>query len=303
MIMRKRTGIIRYNLNDRGRDFNGQDRDVDIAAAMRLINGAPVQELVRQGDVYGYFGLTFREKYGLNVPETVTEGGKVVVLEPNVRTVSIKCFPDGTVEHEQEFLNNAPGRIAGRLFDSNAYGFSSVFHAPEENGKRTPKSFHGMDFVKVPNYNTNKGYDAMLDGIEPGAMESQGFAAECAAMMDSVDAIMAQNEAQAAEISEAYLHQCKVNDELVDHIARLSQRLAKAGQSGSMLDAITSPDKLERASEFLPSRAADMLDSAERFMNATLPDLEPLPDDAAEEKKKGVVAAGLTLVRKVIGGV
>lgn len=298
--MRKRTGVIRYNLNDRGRHFNGVDRDVDIAAAMRLINGPAVQELVRQGDVYGYIGHTFREKYGLNVPESVTEGGKVVVLEPCARTVYIKCLPDGTVEHEQEFLNNAPGRIGGRLFDSKAYGFSSVFHAPEENGKRTPRTFHGLDFVRVPNYNTNKGYDAMLDSVEPGAIESLGFAGECAAMMDSVDAIMAQNDAQAADISEAYLHQCKVNDDLVDLNARLMLRLQKAG-SGAMLDSID-PTTLQRGSEFLPSRAADMLDSADRFMKATLPDLEPSPEAVEADKKSGVLAKSIDMVRKVIGG-
>lgn len=298
--MLKRTGVIRYNLNDRGRDFNGQDRDVDIAAAMRLINGPAVQELVRQGDVYGYIGHTFREKYGLNVPESVTEGGKVVVLEPNARTVYIKCLPDGTVEHEQEFLNNAPGRIAARLYDSKAYGFSSVFHAPEENGKRTPKTFHGMDFVRVPNYNTNKGYDAMLDSVEAGAIESLGFAGECAAMMDSVDAIMAQNEAQAADISEAYLHQCKVNDELVDLTARLMQRLKDGG--GAMLDSLD-PTTLQRGSEFLPSHAAAMLDSADRFMNAELPGLEPSPEAVEADKKSGVLAKSVELVRKVIGGV
>lgn len=298
--MRKRTGVIRYNLNTRGRDFNGQDREVDIAAAMLLINGPAVQELVRQGDVYGYVGHTFRQKYGLNVPEVTTEGGTVVVLEPCVRTVYIKCLPDGTVEHEQEFLNNAPGRIGGRLFDSKAYGFSSVFHAPEENGKRTPKTFHGMDFVRVPNYNTNKGY-AMLDSLEPGAIESLGYAGECAALMDSIEAILAQSDAGAAEISEAYLHQCKVNDEQTDLIARLMLRLQKAG-TGAMLDSID-PTTLQRGSEFLPSRAADMLDSADRFMSAVLPELEPAPEEVEAEKKSGVLAKSIDMVRKVIGGV
>lgn len=297
--MRKRTGVISYNLNTRGRDFNGQDRDVDIAAAMGVINGPSVQELVRQGDVYGYFGHTFREKYGLNVPETVIEGGKVVVLEPSVRTIYIKCLPDGTVEHEQEFLNNAPGRIAGRLYDSKAYGFSSVFHAPEEGGKRTPKTYHGMDFVRTPNYNTNKGYDAMLDSVEPGAIESLGFAGECAALMDSVDSIIAENEAQAAGISEAYLRQCKENDDLIDLNARLMQRI-KDG-NGSMLDS-TSPSTLQRGSEFLPSHAQSMLDSADRFMSAKLPDLEPAPEEVEAAKKSGVLAKSLDLVRQVIGG-
>lgn len=299
--MRVRTEVISYNLNDRGRNFAGQDRKVDIPAAMRVLNGPQVQELVRKGDVFGYIGHMFREKYGLNVPETVIEGGKVVVLEPCVRTVMIKCLPDGTIEHKQEFLNNAPGRIAARLYASKAYGFSSVFHAPEENGLRTPKTFHGMDFVKNPNYDTNRGYDAMLDSLEAGAIESLGFAGECAALMDSIEGIMAQNDAQAAEISEAYLYQCKVNDEQTDLIARLMLRIQKAG-TGAMLDSVD-PDTLQRGSEFLPSRAQAMLDSADRFMNAELPGLEPAPEELEAEKKTGVLAKSVELVRKVIGGV
>lgn len=297
--MRVRTEVISYNLNDRGRNFAGQDRKVDIEATMRVLNGPQVQELVKKGDIYGYFGHTFREKYGLNVPETVIENGKVVVLEPNVRTVMIKCLPDGTIQHVQEFLNNAPGRIAARLYASKAYGFSSVFFAPEENGLRTPKTFHGMDFVKTPNYDTNRGYDAMLDSVEAGAIESQGFAGECAALMDSVEAIIAQSDAQAAEISEAYLHQCKVNDEQTDLIARLMLRLQKAG-TGAMLDS-ADPATLQRGSEFLPSRAEAMLDSADRFMSAVLPGLESPHEEVEADKKVGIVTKGVELVRKVVG--
>lgn len=299
--MRVRTGVISYNLNDRGRHFAGQDRKVDIEATMRLLNGPQVQELVRKGDIYGYFGHMFREKYGLNVPETAIENGKVVVLEPNVRTVMIKCLPDGTIKHEQEFLDNAPGRIAARLYASKAYGFSSVFHAPEENGLRTPKTFHGMDFVKTPNYDTNRGYDSMLDSVEAGAIGSLGFAGECAALMDSVEVIIAQSDAQAAEISEAYLHQCKVNDDLVEINARLMLRLKKAG-TGAMLDSVD-PETLQRGSEFLPSRATAMLDSADRFMAAVLPGLEQPPEEVDADKKAGIITKGVELVRKVIGGI
>lgn len=300
--MRKRTEVITYNLNERGRSFNGVDRDVDIAAAMSLINGPALQELIRSGDVFGYFGHQYRQKYGLVVPEVVTEDGKQVVLEPCVRTVMIKCLPDGTVQHVQEFLDNAPGRIAGRLYDSKAYGFSSVFHAPDEGGKRTPKSYHGMDFVKMPNYNTNRGYDAMLDSLDAGGISATGFAEAHAAMMDSVDQMMAANEQHAAEISDSYLYQCQVNDELIELNARLSARLRALEPKAAMLDSID-PLKLERASEFVPSRAAMMLDSAERFDRAILPDLDPTPEDDAEAKRTGFVAKSMDMVRSVIRAV
>jgi len=292
-----RTPVISYNLNERGRDYTGQNRAIDIDAAMRLINSPATQESVRKGDYFGYVGHGFREKYGLAVPETVIEGGKTVVLEPAVKTVFLKCMPDGTVQHQQEFLDSGPGRVAARLYQSNNWGFSSVFFAPDVNGKRTPRQYFGMDFVRSPNYDTNRGYAAMLDSVDAGALSSGGFAQDYGDMMDSVDRMMAENDAHAAGISESYLAQCAVNDELVEHIARLTERL-KAG--GGMLDS-ASPDKLERGASYMPSRAAEMLDSADRFMRAELEALPGVVVPAQEEETIGFLAKGRTLVNQVLG--
>lgn len=293
-----RTPVISYNLNDRGRDYTGQGRDIDIEAAMRLINGPTVQESVRKGDYFGYVGHGFRTKYGLDVPETVIEGGKTVVLEPAVKTVFLKCMPDGTLQHQQEFLDTGPGRVAARLYQSNNWGFSSVFFAPDVNGKRSTQRYFGMDFVRSPNYDTNRGYAAMLDSVDAGALASGGFAQDYGDMMDSVDKLIAESDAQAAGISEAYLAQCTANDELVEHIARLTERL-KAG--GGMLDS-TNAEKLERGTTFMPSRAHEMLDSANRFMQA---DLEALDVEVSqvkeEEETSGFLAKGRSLVNQVLG--
>jgi hypothetical protein len=206
-------------------------------------------------------------------------------------------MPDGTVQHQQEFLDSGPGRVAARLYRSNNWGFSSVFFAPDVNGKRTPQQYFGMDFVRSPNYDTNRGYAAMLDSVDAGALSSGGFAQDYGDMMDSVDKVMAENEAHAADMSQAYLKQCAANDELVEQVARLTERL-KAG--GGMLDS-TCPEKLERGTSYMPSRAADMLDSADRFMRA---DLEALPGEVAtpkEEETTGFLAKGRTLVSQVLG--
>lgn len=297
--MPTRTPVISYNLNERGRDYTGQDRAIDIDAAMRLINSPAVQESVRKGDFNGYVGHGFREKYGLDVPETVLDNGKTVVLEPAVKTVYLKCLPDGTLQHQQEFMDSGPGRVAARLYKSNNWGFSSVFFAPDVNGKRAPQRYFGMDFVRSPNYDTNRGYSAaMLDSVEPGALSAGGFAQDYGDMMDSVDTIMAANDAHAAEISEAYLLQCTVNDELVDLNARLMERLK--AQGGAMLDSVT-PDKLERGSSYMPSQAKAMLDSADRFMRADLETLEVEPVVPKDEETVGIVAKGRALVSQVLG--
>lgn len=303
--MAYRTPIISYNLNDRGRDYTGQHRDVDIGATMSLINSPATQEAVRKGDFNGYVGHGFREKYGLAVPETVIEGGRTVVLEPACKTVYLKCLPDGTVQHQQEFMDSGPGRVAARLFKSGNWGFSSVFHAPEVNGKRTPIRYYGMDFVRSPNYDTNRGYDTMLDSAEPGALATGGFAQDYADMMDSVsqslaesDTRVAQSEEHAHAISESYLHQCQVNEELVDRCARLEEKMRAHGMDSSMLDSVT-PDQLARGSSYMPSRAAQMLDSADRFMAAVLPADEPAP--AEDDKTVGILAKGQALVAQALG--
>jgi hypothetical protein len=295
--MPTRTPVISYNLNERGRDYTGQNRAIDIDAAMRFINHPATQESVRKGDYFGYVGHGFREKYGLAVPETVIEGGKTVVLEPAVKTVLLKCMPDGTVQHQQEFLDTGPGRVAARLYQSKNWGFSSVFFAPDVNGKRTMKQYFGMDFVRSPNYDTNRGYAAMLDSMDAGALSSGGFAQDYGDMMDSVDKVLAENDALAADISKAYLTQCAANDELVDHIARLTERL-KAG--GGMLDS-TSAEKLERGTSYMPSRANEMLDSADRFMRADLDALQAEVVPPKEEETSGFLAKGRSLVSQVLG--
>jgi len=305
MTVRNRTEVISYNLNERGRDFTGVDRAVDVEAAMRLINGPAIQESVRKGDIFGFVGHFFREKYGLDVPETVIENGKTVTLEPAVKTVFIKCLPDGTVQHQQEFLPTSPGRIAQRLYQGKSYGFSSVFYAPDINGLRTPQNYFGMDFVKNPNYDTNRGYDAMLDSTSAGAMSSGGYAVEVGAMMDSVDRIMAANDAHASEMSTAYMTQCKAMDEMNEFNARLleeNRRLKKGVRvAGAMLDSATpkpAPEVLARGFKYDPGTAAGMLDSAKRFMACELPKTET-PEE--EKQHTGFVTKCRDLVDKVIG--
>lgn len=292
--MGKRTGVIRYNLNNIGRSFTGQPRKIDIDAAMRLFNGAATQEAIQKGDVVGYIGHQYREKYTLDVPETVIVEGKPVVLEPAVRTIYLKCYPNGDVEHEQEFLDTAPGRVGERLWGSKAYGFSSAIYAPEEGGVRVPKGYFGMDLVRAPNYDDNRGYAVMLDSVAPGVFASvDTFASENAALLDSVDSMIKESDAFAASISTDYLAQCKINDELVEHNARLLERLRQAKIEAPMLD--SAPAVMERGINM--NIGADMLDSANRFMST--PDL-PGYQAEPEKEDKGAIAAVASGVKKAL---
>lgn len=310
--MRNRTEVIRYNVNERGRDFTGVDREVDINALCLVVNGPVVQEHVRKGDIYGYMGHGFRVKYGLDLPEAILDplSGKTITLEPAVKTVMIKAYPDGTIEHQQEFLPTASGRIAQRLYQGKAWGFSSVFYAPLQNGKRTPKNYFGMDFVKSPNYDTNRGYDAMLDSTNAGALQGTNFAEEYSAMLDSVDGILAASEKAMQEVNELaesiskdYVHQCELNDDLVEQNAKLLARisaLTKGQATGAMLDS-TPVAVLERGYSFHPDKAAAMLDSAQHYMNVPLPGYEDNPADEKTRQEQGLIKKGIDLVQKVVG--
>jgi hypothetical protein len=303
--MRNRTEVIRYNVKDRGRDFTGVDRDIDIPALVLLLNGPIVQEAVRKGDIYGYMGHGFREKYGLDLPESIIDPvtRKTVTLEPAVKTVMIKAYNDGTIEHQQEFLHTSAGRIGWRLYQGKNWGFSSVFYAPSINGKRTPKNYFGMDFVRSPNYDTNRGYDAMLDSTDAGAMQGPSFAEEYSAMLDSLETVMAANEAAAEDIGGAYLQQCKMNDDLIVLNAKLLERLSAANKGkpmGAMLDS-TAPDQLERGTFFSPDKANAMLDSANHYMTVALPGLEESPNDAKVQEDKGLLQKSIELVQRVVG--
>jgi hypothetical protein len=224
----------------------------------------------------------------------VIEGGKQITLEPSNFTVSIRCLPDGTVEHEQEFLDTAAGRIAERLWESKAYGFSSAIHAPERAGLRVPLGFFGMDFVKSPNYTQNRGY--MLDSADPGAFAAgDDFASDMSALYDSVDKMIRESDEQAREISEAYIEQGHRYDALLDECARMKEQLKKAGLSPAMLD---SAGPMQRP--MVVAKGQAMLDSAARFMAA---ELLPLEEPQEPEKKEPENAGNDSFVRKTLAAV
>lgn len=160
-----KTGRITYNLRERMRKHRGQDRNFDLAAAERLLNGKAVQERISQGDMTGYFGHWPRVKFGLDPVEGGFVDGKQVSLEPALRTTYLKALPDGTVEHEVEFLDTNSGKIAQRIWGSNAYGFSSAIDTNRLGNVQVPIGFYGFDFVKEPNYAENRGYAVALDGV------------------------------------------------------------------------------------------------------------------------------------------
>jgi hypothetical protein len=153
-----RTGVIQYNLNDRGRALTGKPRQFNIGRVAAFINGARTQERIQKRDMFGYYGHWPRVKFGMMPPEGGIYQGKLVKLEPAISTVHLKAFPDGTIEHEEEFLATDAGRTAQKMFESKKGGFSSALSEVEG-------CFFGFDYVNEPNFDDNRGYvlDAATD--------------------------------------------------------------------------------------------------------------------------------------------
>ena len=159
-----KTGIIRYNLKDRGYKAHGQPRNFNIPMLVDSINGAATQERVKGRGMLGFFGHWPRVKFGLWGAEGGMDGGKALPVEPAIVTTHLKAYPDGTVEHEAEFLTETnSGKVAANMFLSRVGGFSSVID--EVRGL-----LMGFDWVNDPNYRSNRGY--ALDFANGMALDS-----------------------------------------------------------------------------------------------------------------------------------
>lgn len=156
--------IIEYNLRQRGREFTGVERNLNIKTVVDFINGPVMQEKVRNRAVTGYYGHGVRKIAGLEPVENVVVNGKINDIEPAIITTFIEADADGTVRHKTEFLDTIPGRKAARAYSNRVGGFSSAI-----DGKTF--RFFGFDYVLDPNYTTNRGY--LLDSAtEEGETET-----------------------------------------------------------------------------------------------------------------------------------
>ena len=164
--MPKKTKLLSFNLKERGRQHTGQDRsNLDVQAMVKRINGADVQELVKTNSLIGFYGHQIRQRHGMFPPESAIIEGRVVQLEPAIRTISLKAYDDGTVEHQQEFIDNAAGQKAQQQYAANMGGFSTAVRYVKQGLKAVPTLFAGFDYVWQPNYATNVGDGMLLDGL------------------------------------------------------------------------------------------------------------------------------------------
>lgn len=278
--MGKKTGIIKYNLLDRMRKHRGQERNFDTAAAERLLNGPAVQERIRLGDMTGYFGHWPRVQFGLDPAEGGIVSGKQVSLEPCVRTTFLKAYPNGDVEHEQEFLDTTSGKIAERIYGSNAYGFSSAIDAKRLGSVQVPTGFFGFDFVKEPNYSANRGYMVVLDGV----VDSEDLLDAVTERNDLFDTVNRLLDDQAA----AHKMTLVTLDSVLLENEQLLSMLAKSPNAGQAV-------VLDGCMDLIGVPKTSYLDNADDFLKAKL---VPYERSAAEQAPSQTEAADKALARQ-----
>lgn len=253
------TPIIRFNLKERMRQFNGQERKFDIPKLVKVINSDKVQERVRLGDLNGFYGHHARIQFGAEPNEGGIVDGKYVHLEPCCRTIYLKAYEDGTVEHQQEFFATELGIKAWKRLQDKSGGFSSVI------SMKYGGDFHGFDYVNEPNYSGNRPYT--LDSANAEENEPQVFvlddvrdmeAGEKAFLMDSIE-IYQQINARLTEenklLAETLSNLRKEHDLLLDDIVIANEKLAikeqqKQRQNTPHFDSAILDDAIRQANKF-----------------------------------------------------
>lgn len=226
-----KTDLITYNVRERGRKARGQDRNFDTVALAALLNGPSVQEKVRHGDMFGYFGHWPRIKLGMEPSEGGVIDGKVVSISPALRTIELRADDEGTISHRAEFLDTNEGRIAERMFQSNAGGFSSAIDAVPGTSPQVARGFYGFDFVIEPNYSTNRGHKVVLDSIGQGEDAAEFMALLDAAMGETTQAasilttMFDSLSRQHLTALEAMERLARENDDLISRLACGSKRV------------------------------------------------------------------------------
>lgn len=253
--MLKRSGIITYNIADRGRKHNGVDRsDMDIQSAIARINSDDVQELVNSGDLFGYYGHETRARFGMTPPDSwVAPDGKTIRIEPAIRTISLSADNDGNISHEEEFLDTDHGKYSANLYKNKAGGFSSAIMrsgTPNQKGLRDIKGFYGFDYVRTPNYDTNRGtamFDALFLEDEDGEL-----------VFDSLATITPQQVILKQALEAAIIHQYdNINGAI--HAQQMIEHYQAEAQA-SQQDFISRQQHLENLRERRVIRTEEVLD-------------------------------------------
>lgn len=155
-----------FNLFNEGRKYTGHHRNYILESAVKVCYAPETREGIRLREKLGYLGHGRREiarKLQLSEVEPVKlPDGSTIIVEniPSNITVFFEVNKDGNVEHHQEILETAPGKVVAGLNSSKVGGFSWACGGVDGGavGATRITNFHGFDYVMNPGFADNRGY-------------------------------------------------------------------------------------------------------------------------------------------------
>jgi len=155
-----------FNLLNEGRKYTGHHRNYILESAVKVCYAPETREGIRLREKLGYLGHGRREiarKLQLSEVEPVKlPDGSTIIVEnvPSNITVFFEVNKDGNVEHHQEILETAPGKVVSGLNTSKVGGFSWACGGVDGGavGATRLTNFHGFDYVMNPGFSANRGY-------------------------------------------------------------------------------------------------------------------------------------------------
>jgi len=169
-----------FNLFNEGRKYSGHHRNYILESAIATCYSPATRERMKLREALGYFGHGRRELHGkLAIPEVGTiklpDGSSMIVENiPSNITVAFEVGKDGEVNHSQQILETAPGKIVSALNASGVGGFSWACGGVNGGPMGATKiaDFHGMDYVMNPGFASNRGYILESAGSSDMILES-----------------------------------------------------------------------------------------------------------------------------------
>ena len=155
-----------FNLLQEGRKYTGHHRNYILESAIKVCYAPETREGIRLREKLGYLGHGRREiarKLELSEVEPVKlPDGSTIIVEniPSNITTFFEVNKDGCVEHHQELLDTAPGKVVSGLNASKVGGFSWACGGVDGGalGATRITNFHGFDYVMNPGFAENRGY-------------------------------------------------------------------------------------------------------------------------------------------------
>jgi len=155
-----------FNLFQEGRQYTGHHRNYILENAVKTCYAPQTREKIQLREALGYLGHGRRviaRKMQLEEVEPVKlPDGSTIIVEniPSNVTVFFEVGKSGDIEHHQEILETAPGKVVNGLNASKVGGFSWACGGSDGGvmGATKISDFHGFDYVLNPGFAANRGY-------------------------------------------------------------------------------------------------------------------------------------------------